>query len=234
MTKLVLVRHGESVWNRDNIFTGWTDVDLSCKGTSEAEEAGQLLADNEYVFDIAFTSMLKRAIGTLWIILEALGQMGIPIHSTWRLNERFYGDLQGRDKAETAKEFGDEQVFRWRRGYDVKPPALERTDERYPGRDPRYSDLKEHELPVTESLKDAFERFLPYWQKTISPEIASGRRVLIVAHHNILMSLVKWLDRLPDKDTERLEFPTAVPLIYELDGGMKPVCHFYLKAGNGI
>jgi 2,3-bisphosphoglycerate-dependent phosphoglycerate mutase len=226
--KLVLVRHGESTWNKENRFTGWTDVDLSEKGVQEAQEAGRTLRNESYVFDVAFTSVLKRAIRTLWIMLDELDQMWIPVHNHWRLNERHYGALQGLNKAEMASKYGEQQVLLWRRGYDVRPPALEKNDERYPGSDPRYRDLNEKEIPLCESLKDTVNRFLPYWHETLAPTIVSGKRVLVSAHGNSLRALVKYLDNLPDETVVKLNIPTGIPLIYDLTDDLKPIRHYYL------
>lgn len=228
MIPLVLLRHGESVWNKENLFTGWTDVDLSDKGITEAREAGRLLKESGFVFDIAFTSVQKRAIRTLWLALDEMDLMWIPVRRSWRLNERHYGALQGLNKSETARKHGEEQVLIWRRSYDVRPPPLEKTDERYPGRDPRYKHLNESELPVTECLKDTVERFMPYWHDTIVPTIESGRRVLISAHGNSLRALVKYLDAISDEEIVGLNIPTGIPLVYELDEGLKPLRHYYL------
>lgn len=228
MYKIVLVRHGESTWNRENRFTGWTDVDLSDKGVEEARRAGRLLKKEGYIFDVAFTSVLKRAIRTLWMMLEELDQMWIPIHHSWRLNERHYGSLQGLNKAETASKFGDEQVLIWRRSYDVPPPPLERSDPRFSGNDPRYANLSRDIVPVTECLKDTVERFLPYWHDVIAPTVRSGRRVMIAAHGNSLRALVKYLDNIPDHDIVSLNIPTGIPLVYELDVQLKPLAHYYL------
>jgi len=228
MKRLVVVRHGESVWNKDNRFTGWVDVGLSEKGVQEAVAAGRLLREGGYLFDMAFTSVLKRAIKTLWIIQEEMDLMWIPVHQSWRLNERHYGALQGLNKAETTQRHGEAQVKIWRRSYDVRPPALTPDDERAPGRDPRYRDLRPDELPLTESLKDTIARFLPYWEKTIAPAIHSGRRVLIAAHGNSLRALVKHLDRLSDDDIVNLNIPTGIPLVYELRDDLTPLRHFYL------
>jgi 2,3-bisphosphoglycerate-dependent phosphoglycerate mutase len=228
MFKLVLIRHGESVWNRENRFTGWTDVDLSPKGLEEAREGGLALKKDGYVFDVAYTSVLRRAIKTLWIALEELDQMWIPVLNRWRLNERHYGSLQGLNKAEMAVKFGEEQVKLWRRSYDVPPPALEKADERYPGRDPRYAGLDERDIPLHESLKMTVERFLPLWHDEIAPVIKSGKRVVIAAHGNSLRALVKYLDGIPDADIVGLNIPTGVPLVYELDPDLKPLKHHYL------
>lgn len=228
MTKLVLLRHGESVWNKENIFTGWTDVDLSEKGRREAKNGGAILKAEGFVFDVAFTSVLKRAIRTLWIALDEMDLMWIPVHRSWRLNERHYGALQGLNKADTAAKYGDDQVLIWRRSFDVPPPALDKDDERYPGKDPRYVDIEEKEIPVTESLKDTIARFLPYWLEKIAPVVKSGKKVLIAAHGNSLRALVKYLDDIPDDEIVKLNIPTGIPLVYELDGGLKPLRHYYL------
>jgi 2,3-bisphosphoglycerate-dependent phosphoglycerate mutase len=228
VSKLVLIRHGESEWNRENRFTGWTDVDLSEKGRQEAQEGGRLLKDGGYVFDVAYTSVLKRAIRTLWIVLDELDQMWIPVHPSWRLNERHYGALQGLNKAETAAKFGEDQVKIWRRSYDIPPPPLTPDDERYPGRDPRYKELSDRELPLTECLKDTVARFLPYWHETIAPAVRSGKRVLIVAHGNSLRALVKYLDNISDEEIVGLNIPTGIPLVYELDATLKPERRYYL------
>lgn len=228
MHKLVLLRHGESIWNKENRFTGWTDVDLSEKGKKEARESGQMLKKENFSFDVAFTSVLKRAIRTLWITLDEMDLMWIPVYRSWRLNERHYGALQGLDKAEIAKEHGTEQFMIWRRSYDTPPPALEKTDERYPGDDPRYSDLSEEELPLTECLKDTVGRFLPYWEGTIETAIRSGKRVIIAAHGNSLRALVKHLDNVSDQEIVKLNIPTGIPLIYELDDDLRPIRHYYL------
>jgi 2,3-bisphosphoglycerate-dependent phosphoglycerate mutase len=228
MYTVVLLRHGESTWNQENRFTGWTDVDLSEKGRAEAAEAGRLLKDGGYVFDLAFTSVLKRAIRTLWITLDALDAMWIPVTKDWRLNERHYGALQGLNKAETAAKHGDAQVKIWRRSYDIPPPPLSSDDERYSGRDPRYRKIRRDEIPLTESLKDTVARFLPYWHETIAPAIKSGQRVLITAHGNSLRALVKYLDNVPDDQIVELNIPTGIPLVYELDENLRPLRHFYL------
>ncbi len=228
MNKIVLLRHGESVWNRENRFTGWTDVDLTDRGQDEARRAGQLFRDEGYVFDVAHTSVLKRAIKTLWIALEEMDLMWIPIHHSWRLNERHYGALQGLNKAETAARFGEEQVLAWRRSYDVPPPALEPGDSRSPAGDPRYRALGSGQVPATECLKDTVERFLPYWHETIAPAVKAGRRVVIAAHGNSLRALVKYLDNLTNEAVVQLNIPTGIPLVYELDGDLKPLRHYYL------
>ncbi|MGO9177729.1 MAG: 2,3-diphosphoglycerate-dependent phosphoglycerate mutase [Candidatus Limnocylindrales bacterium] len=226
--RLVLLRHGESTWNKDNLYTGWTDVDLSDKGTVEAHEAGRVLRDEEYVFDIAFTSVLKRAIRTLWIALDELDQMWIPVTKSWRLNERHYGALQGLNKAQTAVQYGEEQVRLWRRSYDVPPPPLDLDDPRVPGRDPRYADVPSADLPRCEALVNTVARFLPYWHAEIAPVVRSGKRVLIVAHGNSLRALVKYLDQMSDQAVVDLNIPTGMPLVYDLDADLRPVCHFYL------
>lgn len=228
MFKLVLLRHGESTWNKENRFTGWTDVDLSEKGLEEAKKAGKILKQEGYVFDIAFTSVLKRAIRTLWITLDEMDLMWIPVYRSWRLNERHYGALQGLNKAETAEKYGEEQVLIWRRSYDIQPPALEKSDPRYPGNDPRYKSLSGKELPLTECLKDTVERFLPHWHETIDPVIRTGQKVLIAAHGNSLRALVKYLDQVSDEEIVKLNIPTGIPLIYELDNDLKPIKHYYL------
>jgi len=228
MHKLVLLRHGESDWNRENRFTGWTDVDLSGKGRQEAKEGGGALKAAGYVFDAAYTSVLKRAIRTLWIALDELDLMWIPVHRSWRLNERHYGALQGLNKSETAAKFGEAQVKIWRRSYDVPPPPLTPDDERYPGHDPRYRDLTPQELPLTECLKDTVQRFLPYWHSTIAPAVRAGRRVLITAHGNSLRALVKYLDDVSEEAIVGLNIPTGMPLVYELDDELKPLRSYYL------
>ena len=228
MKKLVLIRHGESDWNRENRFTGWTDVDLSEKGLAEAQEGGRVLKAEGYVFDVAHTSVLKRAIRTLWIVLDEMDLMWIPVHRTWRLNERHYGALQGLNKAETADKFGEDQVKIWRRSYDVPPPALEPSDPRYPGKDARYKRLTAEELPLTECLKDTVARFLPYWHETVAPAVKRGERVLVAAHGNSLRALVKYLDNISDVEIVGLNIPTGVPLVYELDDNLKPIRHYYL------
>ena len=228
MQKLVLVRHGESTWNKENRFTGWTDVDLSAKGLQEAKEGGKVLKDEGYTFDAAYTSVLKRAIRTLWTVLDEMDLMWIPVYRTWRLNERHYGALQGLNKSETAAKFGEDQVKIWRRSYDIRPPELTPDDERYPGRDPRYAGLSGDELPLTECLKDTVARFLPYWHETIAPAIREGRKVLIAAHGNSLRALVKYLDGVSEADIVELNIPTGMPLVYELDGDLKPVNRYYL------
>ena len=226
--KLVLLRHGESVWNKENLFTGWTDVDLSEQGRGEAREAGQLLKSEGYSFDVAFTSVLKRAIRTQWIALDEMDRMWVPVTGDWRLNERHYGALQGLNKAETAAKYGEAQMKMWRRSYDVPPPALERNDPRYPGNDPRYRNLTKEQLPLTECLKDTVARVLPCWHELIAPRVKAGNRVLITAHGNSLRALVKYLDGISDEDIAALNIPTGMPLVYELDNNLKPLRHYYL------
>ena len=228
MKNLVLLRHGESTWNQENRFTGWTDVPLSDKGLREAREAGKLLKNDGFAFDVAFTSVLKRAIKTLWVVLEEMDCMWIPIHNSWRLNERHYGALQGLNKAETAAKFGDAQVKIWRRAYDTPPPPLEEGDPRLATDDPRYAELSAAMFPRTECLKDTVERFLPYWHETIAPAIRSGQRVIIAAHGNSLRALIKYLDNVSDSDIVELNVPTGQPLVYELSDGPKPIRHYYL------
>ncbi len=228
MAQIVLLRHGESLWNMENRFTGWTDVDLSDKGVAEAHTAGKLLKENGFTFDVAYTSVLKRAIKTLWIALEDMDLMWIPVYRSWRLNERHYGALQGLNKAETASKFGEDQVMTWRRSYDIQPPKLDASDERYPGHDPRYRDLAADELPLTECLKDTVERFLPYWHDVITPAVKNGKRPIIAAHGNSLRALVKYLDDISDEDIVGLNIPTGVPLVYELDDALQPVSSRYL------
>ena len=228
MTKLVLVRHGESTWNKENRFTGWTDVDLSEKGRQEALDGGGVLKSEGYTFDVAYTSVLKRAIRTLWMVLDEMDLMWIPVHRSWRLNERHYGALQGLNKAETAAKFGEQQVKIWRRSYDIQPPALTPDDERFPGRDPRYRDISQEELPLTECLKDTVARFLPLWHETIAPAIQQGQKVLIAAHGNSLRALVKYLDGIPEEAIVELNIPTGMPLVYELDEHLQPVNRYYL------
>ena len=228
MKKIVLLRHGESTWNKENIFTGWTDVDLSEKGFGEAEEAGRTLKEQGFVFDIAFTSVLKRAVRTLWLVLDKMDIMWLPVHHDWRLNERHYGALQGLNKAQTAEKYGEDQVKLWRRSYDVRPPALEESDPRYPGHDPRYKGLTKAQLPLTECLKDTVERFLPCWHDLIVPAVRSGKSVLVSAHGNSLRALVKHIDDIPDDIIPGVNIPTGVPLVYEFDDALKPIRHYYL------
>ena len=228
MLRLVLLRHGESTWNKENRFTGWTDVDLSDKGREEAREAGRLMSAEKYEFDVAYTSVLKRAIRTLWIALDELDMMWIPVYRSWRLNERHYGGLQGLNKAETAAKYGDDQVKVWRRSYDTPPPPLTDEDPRHPSHDRRYADLKRAEIPLTESLKDTVARFLPHWHEVIAPDIKAGKRVLIVAHGNSLRALVKYLENIPDDKIVELNIPTGIPLIYSLNEDLKPLTKYYL------
>jgi len=226
--KIVLLRHGESIWNLEGRFTGWTDVDLSDRGISEAKEAGKTLSDKGYVFDVAFTSVLKRAIRTLWLVLEEMDLMWIPVYRTWRLNERHYGALQGLNKEEMAAKVGEEQVQIWRRSYDIRPPALDRNDKRYPGNDPKYRGLSENELPVAESLKDTITRFVPYWHEVVAPALKSGKHVLVSAHGNSLRAIVKYLDNISDSEIVNVNIPTGIPLVYELDEELRPLKHYYL------
>jgi len=228
MTKLVLIRHGESTWNKENRFTGWTDVELSDKGRQEALDGGRVLKAEGYTFDLAYTSVLRRAIHTLWTVLDEMDLVWIPVYRSWRLNERHYGALQGLNKAETAAKFGEDQVKIWRRSYDIPPPALTPDDERYPGHDPRYRALTAAELPLTECLKDTVARFLPLWHETIAPTIKGGQKVLIAAHGNSLRALVKYLDNIPEKDIVELNIPTGMPLVYELDDDLKALNRYYL------
>jgi len=228
MHKLVLVRHGESTWNKENLFTGWTDVDLSKKGVQEATEGGRVLKEQGYIFDIAFTSVLKRAIRTLWLVMDEMDLMWIPVIRDWRLNERHYGALQGLNKAQMAEKFGEKQVKIWRRSYDIRPPALEETDLRNPANDPRYKELKKEQIPLTECLKDTVKRFLPCWHEVIAPTVRSGKRVLIAAHGNSLRALVKYLDNIPDDVIPEVNIPTGMPLVYELEDDLKPIKNYYL------
>jgi len=232
--KLMLLRHGESEWNLANRFTGWTDVDLSKKGLDEAKRAGEILREGGYAFDVAYTSVLKRAIRTLWIALDELDLMWIPVYRSWRLNERHYGALQGLNKKETAEEYGQEQVHQWRRSYAVRPPALDRDDKRHPRFDPRYAQLKPEELPASECLKDTLERVLPYWHETIVPDLKAGKRVLIAAHGNSLRALVKYLDDVSEEEITRLNIPTGFPLVYELDDDLQAIKHYYLGDAEEI
>ncbi|MBF0498742.1 MAG: 2,3-diphosphoglycerate-dependent phosphoglycerate mutase [Candidatus Riflebacteria bacterium] len=234
MYKLVLVRHGESTWNKENRFTGWTDVDLSEKGQAEAKRAGKVLKENGFTFDVVYTSVLKRAIRTLWYVLDEMDLMWIPVYRNWRLNERHYGALQGLNKSETAAKYGEKQVLIWRRSYDVPPTALDKTDERFPGFDRRYADLKPEELPTCESLKDTVARFLPAWHETIAPMIKTGKRVLMVAHGNSFRALVKYLDNISDQDIPELNIPTGIPLVYELDAQLKPIKHYYIGDADEV
>ncbi|MBN3037999.1 MAG: 2,3-diphosphoglycerate-dependent phosphoglycerate mutase [Candidatus Omnitrophica bacterium] len=228
MYKVVLLRHGESQWNKANRFTGWTDVDLTEKGAEEAKESGRVLKKENFSFDVAFTSVLKRAIRTLWIVLDEMDLMWIPVYRCWRLNERHYGALQGLNKSETAQKFGEEQVLTWRRSYSTPPPALEKTDKRYPGNFPMYKDMDEKDIPFTESLKDTVQRFLPYWHDTIAPAVKSGKKVLIAASGNSLRALVKYLDGVSEEEIVKLNIPTGIPLVYELNQDLKPIKHYYL------
>lgn len=234
MYKLVLIRHGESDWNRENRFTGWTDVDLSDKGREEARQAGQLLKKEGFDFDIAFVSVLKRAIRTLWIVLDEMDRMWLPVRHSWRLNERHYGALQGLNKSETAAKFGEDQVKIWRRSYDVPPPPLEESDPRYPGKDRRYADLSHDELPLTECLKDTVARFLPFWHETLAPAVKSGQRVVVAAHGNSIRAIVKYLDNVSDEEIIGLNIPTGIPLVYELDAELKPIKHYYLGDADAV
>ena len=228
MIKVVLLRHGESQWNRENRFTGWTDVDLSDKGREEAKRAASILLEEGYTFDLAFTSVLTRAIRTLWIVLDGMDLMYIPVEHSYRLNERHYGALQGLNKAEMAKTYGDKQVLVWRRSYDVRPPALTPDDPRHSRHDPRYAALADSEIPLTECLKDTVSRVVPYWEGCIAPQLKAGRKVIVAAHGNSLRALVKYLDDVPDQDIVELNIPTGVPLVYELDDDLRPIRHYYL------
>jgi len=234
MSKLVMLRHGQSIWNLENKFTGWTDVDLSEQGIQEAHQAGRLLKTEGYRFDIAYTSVLKRAIRTLWITLDEMDLMWIPVYRTWRLNERHYGALQGLNKSETAEKYGEEQVKIWRRSYDVPPPGLETVDERHPCHDPRYADLKPEERPDTEDLKATLARVLPYWNETILPQLKAGKKILIAAHGNSLRALVKHLDNISDEEILKLNIPTGVPLVYEFDDQFNVIKHYYLGDQEAI
>jgi 2,3-bisphosphoglycerate-dependent phosphoglycerate mutase len=234
MHKLVLLRHGESTWNKENRFTGWTDVDLSEDGIREAKNAAKLLKEGGYSFDRAFTSVLKRAIRTLWIVLDDLDQMWIPTDKSWRLNERHYGALQGLNKSEIAAKYGEDQVQIWRRSYDTPPPPLPEQDPRYPGNDPRYAGLRREEIPVRESLKDTVDRFLPYWHQFIVPEIKKNKRVFVVAHGNSLRALVKYVDNMTDNGVSNLNIPTGIPLVYELDAHLRPLSHYYLGDASAV
>ncbi|MBN2312893.1 MAG: 2,3-diphosphoglycerate-dependent phosphoglycerate mutase [Sedimentisphaerales bacterium] len=234
MIRMVLIRHGQSTWNKENRFTGWTDVDLTEQGIREAHEAGVILKEKEFTFDMAFTSVLKRAIRTLWIVLDEMDLMWIPVVNSWRLNERHYGALQGLNKSEMARKYGEEQVHIWRRSYDIRPPVLEKTDERYPGSDPKYKALNPRDIPVAECLKDTVDRFMPYWHEAIVPELKKGKKILISAHGNSLRALVKYLDHISDDEITQLNIPTGIPLIYELDDDQKPLKHYYLGDADGI
>lgn len=234
MYKIVLIRHGESTWNKENRFTGWTDVPLSEKGVAEASAAGRLLKKEGYIFDKAYTSVLKRAIKTLWNVLEEMDLMWIPVERSWRLNERHYGALQGLNKAETAAKYGEEQVKIWRRSYDVPPPPLDAADERYPGRDPRYAGLTAEQLPLGECLADTVARVVPFWEDVIAADIKAGKRLIIAAHGNSIRALVKYLDEVPDEEIVELNIPTGIPLVYELDENLKPIRHYYLGDAESI
>jgi 2,3-bisphosphoglycerate-dependent phosphoglycerate mutase len=234
MNKLVLIRHGQSLWNLENRFTGWTDVDLSEQGLEEARNAGRILRKHGYKFDIAYTSVLKRAIRTLWIALHEMDLMWIPVYKSWRLNERHYGALQGLNKAETAAKYGEEQVHIWRRSVDVRPPALEKSDERYEAEEPKYAELGENEFPLTENLDDTERRVLKYWCETIAPEIKSGKKVIISAHGNTIRALVRYLDDIPSDGIANLNIPTGIPLVYELDDDLKPIRHYYLGVDGEV
>jgi len=234
MHKLVLLRHGESTWNKENRFTGWTDVDLTEQGRREAKVAGEVLKKDGYSFDLAYCSVLKRALRTLWIVLDELDELWIPVEKTWRLNERHYGGLQGLNKSETAAQYGEDQVLIWRRSYDIPPPPLEKSDERYPGHDARYNDVPAAELPLTECLKDTVDRFLPYWHEVIAPQVRAGKKVVITAHGNSLRALVKYLDNLSEEEVLKLNIPTGVPLVYELDADLKPLKHYFLGDQEAI
>lgn len=226
--QLILLRHGESIWNKENLFSGWTDVDLSNQGKEEVRKAGMLLKEKGFTFDVAFTSLLKRSIRTLWIVLDEMDLMWIPVFKDWRLNERHYGALQGLNKSETTIKFGEEQVKLWRRSYDIQPPALKLEDPRHPSHDPRYKNLRKEQLPATECLKDTVARFLPCWHDSIAPELKIGKSVLIVAHGNSLRALIKYLDKVSDTDIATLNIPTGIPLVYELDEKLQPIRHYYL------
>jgi 2,3-bisphosphoglycerate-dependent phosphoglycerate mutase len=228
MIPLVLLRHGESRWNKENLFTGWVDIDLSKEGETQAHRAGHLLKEGGYSFDLAHTSVLKRAIRTLWIVLDDMDLMWIPIHNTWRLNERHYGALQGLNKADTLAKYGEEQFMIWRRSYDVPPPPLAPSDKMYPGLNPRYQGIPKYEIPLTECLKDTQARSLPYWHDVIAPQVKSGKRIIIAAHGNSLRSLVKYLDNISDQEIVGLNIPTGIPLVYELNNNLKPLKSYYL------
>ena len=228
MHKLVLIRHGESTWNQENRFTGWTDVDLADKGREEARKAGRLLKEQGYAFDVAYVSVLKRAVRTLWIVLDEMDVMWLPVRHSWRLNERHYGGLQGLNKSETAAKFGEDQVKVWRRSYDIPPPPLEKSDPRFPGNDPRYAGLAPAEVPLTECLKDTVARFLPFWHEALAPAVKLGQRVLVAAHGNSIRAMVKYLDDVSDEEIVGINIPTGIPLVYELDADLKPIKHEYL------
>jgi 2,3-bisphosphoglycerate-dependent phosphoglycerate mutase len=228
MAKVVLLRHGESIWNKENRFTGWTDVDLSEKGIEEARKAGAVLKREGFVFDIAYTSVLKRAVRTLWIVMDEMDLMWVQVKNTWRLNERHYGALQGLNKSETAAKYGEPQVLIWRRSYNIPPPALEKTDRRYPGNENKYGNLSGAQIPLSESLEDTYRRCLPYWHKTIAPAVRSGKRIIIAAHGNSLRALVKYLDRVSNEEIVNLNIPTGIPLVYELDDDLRKIKSYYL------
>jgi 2,3-bisphosphoglycerate-dependent phosphoglycerate mutase len=228
MSKVVLLRHGESIWNKENRFTGWTDVDLSEKGMVEARKAGAVLKREGFVFDIAYTSVLKRAVRTLWIVMDEMDLMWVQVKNTWRLNERHYGALQGLNKSETAAKYGEAQVLIWRRSYNIPPPALEKTDQRYPGNENKYANLSGGQIPLSESLEDTYRRCLPYWHKTIAPAVRSGKRVIIAAHGNSLRALVKYLDSVSNNEIVNLNIPTGIPLVYELDKDLRKIKSYYL------
>ena len=234
MQKLVLLRHGESTWNKENRFTGWVDVDLTDHGVAQAKEAGRLLKEGGYFFDVAYTSLLKRAIRTLWLVMDELDQMWIPVHRAWELNERHYGALQGLNKAETAAKYGDEQVQIWRRSFDTRPPELDENNQYYPGHDPKYTGLPPQARPLAECLRDTIDRFMPYWQQTITPAIQRGERVIIAAHGNTLRAMVMYLDKLPEDEIVGLNIPTGVPLVYELDAALGALNHYYLGDQDAI
>lgn len=234
MHKLVLIRHGESTWNQENRFTGWTDVDLTEKGRAEAKAAGQLLKTEGYQFDHAFVSVLKRAVRTLWLVLDEMDLLWLPVTHSWRLNERHYGALQGLNKAETAAQHGEAQVKVWRRAYDIAPPPLEKSDPRYPGHDRRYKNLSPDELPLTECLKDTVGRFLPFWHEILGPAIEAGRRCLVAAHGNSIRAIVKYLDHVSESEIVELNIPTGIPLVYELDDDLRPIRHYYLGDPEAI
>jgi 2,3-bisphosphoglycerate-dependent phosphoglycerate mutase len=229
MHRVVLLRHGESRWNLENKFTGWVDVDLTDKGIAESIEAAGILKKKGVVFDIAFTSVLKRAVRTLWIVLEEMDLMWVPVKTSWRLNERHYGALQGLNKAKLVEEYGEEKVHMWRRSYDTRPPAIKKTHENYPGNYKRYKEIDDKDIPVAESLKDTVERFLPYWHSDIAPKIKSGKKAIIVAHGNSLRALIKYLDNIPDNEISKLNIPTGIPIVYELDEKMNPIKHYYVE-----
>ena len=228
MIKLVLLRHGESTWNRENMFTGWTDVPLTEKGIEEAKKAGKTLKEKKFIFDVVFTNLHKRAIDTTYIILNELRLKNVQVNNAWQLNERHYGALQGLNKAEMAAKYGEEQVLKWRRSYDLRPPALEKTDKRWPGHDPKYRDLDEKQIPLTESLKDTVQRVAPYWNENIIPALKQSKKVLVSASGNSLRALVKYMDNVPDDEIVNFNIPTGIPLVYELDNNLKPIKHYFL------